>query len=207
MAWLSARQYRPEGGFSGRTNKLVDACYSHWVGGCWPLIAEALQADANADGQPQEQPVPSIFDREGLGRYILCCAQGRSGGLRDKPSRYVGGPACRTARGRAPSVHVNRCKLANEAKTRRPDGYHSCYALAGLSSIQHQSAFRPPAEEQQAPHLLDAAFAWHRSNGTSSTLNDILEEPDFVEPVHPIFVIPFEAVTRTQAFFRQKTGL
>jgi len=29
------------GGFRGRTNKLVDGCYSWWVGGCFPLI-EAL---------------------------------------------------------------------------------------------------------------------------------------------------------------------
>jgi prenyltransferase beta subunit len=33
VAWLSARQHAPEGGFAGRTNKLVDGCYSHWVGG------------------------------------------------------------------------------------------------------------------------------------------------------------------------------
>ena len=26
------------GGFRGRTNKLVDACYSWWVAGCFPLI-------------------------------------------------------------------------------------------------------------------------------------------------------------------------
>lgn len=26
------------GGFKGRTNKLVDACYSWWVGGCFPLL-------------------------------------------------------------------------------------------------------------------------------------------------------------------------
>ena len=26
------------GGFRGRTNKLVDACYGWWVGGCFPLM-------------------------------------------------------------------------------------------------------------------------------------------------------------------------
>lgn len=30
--WLSARQCSWEGGFNGRTNKLVDSCYSFWVG-------------------------------------------------------------------------------------------------------------------------------------------------------------------------------
>ena len=83
VAWLAARQYQPEGGLSGRTNKLVDACYSHWVGGCWPFIEEAL-AQPSGDGAPQ--PL-DLFDREGLARYILCCAQAGSGGLRDKPSK------------------------------------------------------------------------------------------------------------------------
>lgn len=30
------------GGFRGRTNKLVDGCYSWWVGGSFALIEEAL---------------------------------------------------------------------------------------------------------------------------------------------------------------------
>jgi protein farnesyltransferase subunit beta len=30
------------GGFRGRTNKLVDGCYSWWVGGLFPLIEELL---------------------------------------------------------------------------------------------------------------------------------------------------------------------
>ena len=41
-------QQTPEGGFSGRTNKLVDACYSWWVGGCWSLIEAALGRTASA---------------------------------------------------------------------------------------------------------------------------------------------------------------
>ncbi|KAJ5619732.1 hypothetical protein N7510_003716 [Penicillium lagena] len=69
LSWLSARQYAPEGGLSGRTNKLVDGCYSHWVGGCWPLLQSAL------DGKPQgtyrpETSVGSLFSREGLTRQV-----------------------------------------------------------------------------------------------------------------------------------------
>ncbi|ODQ65050.1 terpenoid cyclases/Protein prenyltransferase [Nadsonia fulvescens var. elongata DSM 6958] len=71
VEWLSLRQCQPEGGFSGRTNKLVDGCYSHWVGGCWPLIEAAVGAD-------------NLFDKEALQAYILACCQQKSGGLRDK---------------------------------------------------------------------------------------------------------------------------
>lgn len=36
--WTANRQMNLEGGFSGRTNKLVDACYSFWQGAIFPLI-------------------------------------------------------------------------------------------------------------------------------------------------------------------------
>ena len=29
---------RVEGGFNGRTNKLVDSCYNFWQGGSFPII-------------------------------------------------------------------------------------------------------------------------------------------------------------------------
>lgn len=33
-----------EGGFQGRTNKLVDGCYSFWGAGDFPIIKAALDA-------------------------------------------------------------------------------------------------------------------------------------------------------------------
>jgi prenyltransferase beta subunit len=95
LSWLSSRQYAPEGGFSGRTNKLVDGCYSHWVGACWPLVEACLEAwPSPAPGDADEQQCPvvdlnSLYDREGLIRYIMTCGQDHSsrGGMRDKPSR------------------------------------------------------------------------------------------------------------------------
>lgn len=38
LRWLSVRQMSFEGGFNGRTNKLVDACYSFWVGASHAMI-------------------------------------------------------------------------------------------------------------------------------------------------------------------------
>lgn len=96
ISWLSSRQPAPEGGFSGRTNKLVDGCYSHWVGSCWPLVEAALSGSRISPQQPvQKEKLPahqqSLYSREGLIRYTMCCAQDRSkrGGFRDKPSKYV----------------------------------------------------------------------------------------------------------------------
>ena len=36
--WTTSKQMSYEGGFQGRTNKLVDGCYSFWQGGALPLI-------------------------------------------------------------------------------------------------------------------------------------------------------------------------
>lgn len=83
ISWLSSRQLAPEGGFSGRTNKLVDGCYSQWVGGCWPLIEAAL---GGKDGRGFDFH-DRLWSREGLVRYILSCNQAKKGGLRDKPGK------------------------------------------------------------------------------------------------------------------------
>ena len=42
--WLVMRQGAVEGGFMGRTNKLVDGCYSFWQGGAFPLLGAASAA-------------------------------------------------------------------------------------------------------------------------------------------------------------------
>ena len=96
VSWLSSRQNAPEGGFCGRTNKLVDSCYSQWVGGCWPLIEAVLRGRPHGRASAAistQKDLPankeSLFHREGLIRYILCCCQdhGKRGGLRDKPNK------------------------------------------------------------------------------------------------------------------------
>ncbi|ODV59933.1 protein farnesyltransferase [Ascoidea rubescens DSM 1968] len=73
VRWIVSRQYNIEGGLSGRTNKLVDSCYSHWVGSLAPFIEIAIEWK-------------TIMSRNCLQNYILlCCQNRRYGGLRDKP--------------------------------------------------------------------------------------------------------------------------
>ncbi|KAJ2161792.1 CAAX farnesyltransferase (FTase) subunit beta [Coemansia sp. RSA 552] len=77
--WMCARQMAFEGGFSGRTNKLVDGCYSYWVGGAFPILQKALRRSQSDD---------YMYDRAALQRYVLaCCQDDRMGGLRDKPGK------------------------------------------------------------------------------------------------------------------------
>ena len=106
------------GGFRGRTNKLVDGCYSWWVGGCFALLASQgiggvshahvgasetttqVHTDAEWDDVDGESHPPvggmrtdgrtieSLWDKAALQRFILCAAQHPAAGLRDKPPKY-----------------------------------------------------------------------------------------------------------------------
>lgn len=51
LKWAAHRQMEREGGFQGRTNKLVDGCYSFWVGALFPLLYSLLQQPPTAPGK------------------------------------------------------------------------------------------------------------------------------------------------------------
>ena len=82
-SWLVNRQMGVHGGFQGRTNKLVDGCYSFWQGGAFPLLQSVLQAR----GELPAGGVGSLFSTDALLDYIFVCCQLKYGGLRDKPGR------------------------------------------------------------------------------------------------------------------------
>ncbi|EJT80049.1 farnesyltransferase subunit beta [Gaeumannomyces tritici R3-111a-1] len=187
ISWLSSRQYAPEGGFSGRTNKLVDGCYSHWVGGCWPLIEACLKGPIDASTAASATP-ESMFSREGLIRYILCCCQDlKRGGLRDKPGKS-------------------------------PDAYHSCYVLAGLSSAENRWQLISPdptsavggggggggGDGDGDVALEAAAPRWVVSPYQDEV--QVFDEGDRVAPVHPLYVIPEDKVASAQAYFAALVG-
>jgi len=125
--WLMRRQMQVEGGFQGRTNKLVDACYSFWQGASASIVnimrnkgtdtSDLIKWRQRAENGPQaEYYLTKVHDDDGklsfnqkkLQKYIIRCGQSEGGGLRDKPG-----------------------------KSR--DYYHSCYALSGLSVAQWSS--------------------------------------------------------------------
>jgi protein farnesyltransferase subunit beta len=114
LEWVSRRQMKLEGGFSGRANKLVDACYSFWVGAV-PVIVQRELAASNADRvlevDAKNFAGDYVFDQLALQEYLLLCCQNPrgTGGMIDKPGKSA-------------------------------DLYHTCYALSGLSLAQHNFA-------------------------------------------------------------------
>ncbi|CAO3670689.1 unnamed protein product [Umbelopsis ramanniana] len=81
LNWCAGRQMNLEGGFQGRTNKLVDGCYSFWGAGDFPILSAALEGK----GDIAQGGLDYLFDRDALQRYILICCQDERGGLADKP--------------------------------------------------------------------------------------------------------------------------
>jgi len=82
LNWAVHRQMKFEGGFQGRTNKMVDGCYSFWQGGIFPLIHHVMsRQNAKLDENCW------LFDQTSLQDYILLCCQYPSGGLIDKPGK------------------------------------------------------------------------------------------------------------------------
>ncbi|KAK6108752.1 Prenyltransferase and squalene oxidase repeat family protein [Brugia pahangi] len=78
--WLANKQMKFEGGFQGRTNKLVDGCYSFWLAAVFPILEVAQLAMGNK--------ISSSFDGKALQEYILvACQDVENGGLRDKPDK------------------------------------------------------------------------------------------------------------------------
>ncbi|TPX42063.1 protein farnesyltransferase [Synchytrium endobioticum] len=79
--WVVFRQMHMEGGFQGRTNKLVDSCYAFWQSGSLPIL-EAYWARQNDNCK-----VAPLFDRGALQKWIVLFGQEPKGGLRDKPGK------------------------------------------------------------------------------------------------------------------------
>ncbi|KAH7914880.1 terpenoid cyclases/protein prenyltransferase alpha-alpha toroid [Hygrophoropsis aurantiaca] len=180
LRWLTQMQGSEIelGGFKGRTNKLVDGCYSWWVAGCFSLLASQgvgcgqghdakTEASASAD-ETWDDVDDSLWNRTALQQYILCAGQHPNGGLRDKPPKIA-------------------------------DAYHTLYCLAGLSAAQH-NVFPSPSRcaelhdawviAPDAPYnqLRQDAFAealsWTEEEGTSHVLGGQVNR---VNATHPLF--------------------
>ncbi|XP_046971248.1 protein farnesyltransferase subunit beta [Vanessa cardui] len=81
LRWCVNRQMSLEGGFQGRTNKLVDGCYSFWQGAIFPIISAILSQDN------KEMMETVLFSQGALQEYIIVCCQAYDGGLLDKPGK------------------------------------------------------------------------------------------------------------------------
>ena len=68
-----------EGGFQGRTNKLVDGCYSFWQGALVQVTQMLIEKSSCQDGYTINID-ELLFHREALQEYVLICCQKPNGG-------------------------------------------------------------------------------------------------------------------------------
>ena len=81
VRWLVNRQMTKEGGFNGRTNKLVDSCYSFWQGSIFNMIYMG--------NNKFTYDMELLYDQLSLQAYILfACQNLQNGGLIDKPGKF-----------------------------------------------------------------------------------------------------------------------
>jgi protein farnesyltransferase subunit beta len=73
---------------------------------------------------------------------------------------------------------------------RYPDAYHTCYVLAGLSSLQHKYTCKEMPHD--SPAAFPAPFLWidaAEKNQAAHLAN--YDEQSYVERLHPVFAIPW----------------
>ena len=84
---------------------------------------------------------------------------------------------------------------------RHPDSYHTCYTLAGLSSLQYIHYY---SGTSAATSHFASAFGW-ACREKSSDRDDLVEknvfdESDRLRSLHPVYVIPHEAVVNMRSW-------
>eukprot|EP00755_Sulcionema_specki_P021910 Sspe_Gene.13705::Locus_4700_Transcript_2_2_Confidence_0.667_Length_8293::g.13705::m.13705/K05954/FNTB; protein farnesyltransferase subunit beta len=153
--WLALRQ-TPQGGFNGRTNKLVDACYSFWVGGA-TVVADALEAEERRakreDGRPCNLRDAMLLDtisytsmanpdHRPSSRPSTPPLPAATDGDEDDEWITVDDAGMYTFNHEALQNYIVLCCQDREGGLRdkpsvNPDYYHTCYALSGWAFSQN----------------------------------------------------------------------
>lgn len=186
----------------------MDGCYSFWVGGCWPLIDAVVNAGSDLEDVPGEKRPPrkthDWFSREGLLRYIMCCAQDQSkrGGLRDKPSRYVPARSRLDAQLSVPNVEgfFELTLVLFLCLSRPSDAYHTCYVLCGLTTTQYEWDLTYIDDDE----TILAEPQWKVTPRIGQ--DQLFEEEDRISTIHPAYGIPEQKAYDMIAYFASKAG-
>ena len=80
--------------------------------------------------------------------------------------------------------------------------------MAGLSAAQYVYTYAESEQkETEGAEALTAAFNWSFERPTQQQMKEwCFDSSDLVEPVHPVFVLPFDVVEDTRAKFAGKVG-
>jgi len=82
---------------------------------------------------------------------------------------------------------------------RRPDSYHTCYNLCGLSIVEHSHTYGQANNSEP----FASAFTWEAGKTRIPSESDHAAEFDTgaeVRPLHPVYVIPHKSVRDMRAW-------
>lgn len=180
LEWAVDRQMKYEGGFQGRTNKLVDSCYSFWQGGIFPqfdsMIREIYQKPTITDLRSSNsfRRPSSSSSSNASGSEVEEVDSDREEELLEEGTWLFDQYALQ-------DYILICCQERGGGLKDKPgkgrDFYHTCYALSGLSIAQNNSpGFQP-----------------------SIALND-----NHLRPLNPIYGITIDKVEKAIAYFKTK---
>ncbi|KAJ8750363.1 hypothetical protein K2173_014278 [Erythroxylum novogranatense] len=188
--WVVSRQ-GVECGFQGRTNKLVDGCYSFWQGGVFalikrlhvgvPLTFSDVAGDHDTDSSSEgEDTAENLYgDDDTCGHGGDCSSSSHT--------KIVGHPEIEPLfHSMALQQYILLCSQVQGGGFRDKPGkardyYHTCYCLSGLSICQ---------------------YSWSRDE-TSAPLPRAVLGPhsNLLEPVHPIYNVVLKQYHQAHEFF------
>ncbi|PKU69950.1 Protein farnesyltransferase subunit beta [Dendrobium catenatum] len=198
--WVAFRQGL-ECGFQGRTNKLVDGCYSFWQGGSLFLIQrllsiaenqikslpmsieqEQLSMEGNVDSAAFTVPKPDGSQRQIHYFENKDAGKGSATGL-DFIRTTNGGPLFHSI---ALQQYILLCSQVLEGGFKDKPGkardhYHSCYCLSGLSVSQY--SFSKSADSPPPPNAVLGLYS------------------NLLEPVHPLYNLVLDKYYKAHEFF------
>ncbi|XP_059670160.1 protein farnesyltransferase subunit beta-like isoform X2 [Cornus florida] len=207
--WVVFRQ-GSEGGFQGRTNKLVDGCYSFWQGGVSALIQRSCFADeqlllSDTEGACSTDSTQSVASDLSEGEQGLegtsshanetCCSrQEGEQNVSDPVNLFNIGFDFIKGRSKmeplfnsiALQQYILLCsQLDNGGFRDKPgknrDYYHTCYCLSGLAVCQYSSS--KDADSPPLPRTVMGPYS------------------NLLEPIHPLFNVVLDRFYEAHEFF------
>ncbi|KAL9239234.1 hypothetical protein vseg_013574 [Gypsophila vaccaria] len=197
--WAVFRQ-GVEGGFQGRTNKLVDGCYSFWQGGVFPLI-QRLQRLLDEQLEITSTGIKQMSTGDQVDLSERDCVVPEAAGVTSRTQHEQEGMPCNLSdiglsftkqsvdaglffHNFALQQYIILCsQVVNGGFRDKPgksrDFYHTCYCLSGLSVCQYKG------DAENLPKT-------HEVLGPYSNL---------LEPTHPLYNVVVERYNEVREFF------
>ncbi|GAA5859481.1 hypothetical protein JCM1840_004634 [Sporobolomyces johnsonii] len=195
--WAASVQAMPieGGGFRGRTNKLVDGCYSWWCGGLFSVVS-GLLAEETPTARDAE-----LYDRNALQQYVTLAAQAPGGGLRDKPGKPADAyHTCYNLSGDSSAQH--NLRFVRPTQQSLAEAFVSPFDRRIVEEGQEEAVMIRGEGESDAEVECRMREIWSRALAWTGKDKVVYGDDDnALQPTHPIFNLSLPHVRSMMAYF------